>query len=150
MQVLFLQNVKGLGRIGEVKNVNDGYAQNFLFPKKLAEPATAQRIAKIQSEAAAKATGEQVHIDLLLKTLSGLSGKEIELRRKVNSSGGLFGGIHTSDIRDAIKDAHKISVGLEYIHLPHEIHQTGVFAIRIGDKKKLGKEFEMTLKVSGQ
>jgi len=150
MQVLFLQNVKGLGKAGEVKNVNDGYAQNFLFPKKLAEPATAQKIAKIKNDAATKANDEQAHKDTLLKTFSELAGKEIELRRKVNSSGGLFGGIHISDIREAIKTAHKVSVAEEYIHMPGEIHQTGEFSVNIGDKKKLGKEFQITLKVIGQ
>lgn len=150
MQVLFLQNVKGLGRIGEVKNVNDGYAQNFLFPKKLAEPATTEKIAKIKHAAQVKIDEAKIHTDLLIKTFASLEGKEIELHRKVNSAGALFGGVHTSDIRDAIKDTHKVAVGLEYIKLPSEIHATGVFTCKIGDKAKLGREFQMSVKVVGQ
>jgi large subunit ribosomal protein L9 len=150
MQVLFLQNVKGIGKIGEVKNVNDGYAQNFLFPKKLAEVATAQKINKIKTDAQAKIDKQQVHTDLLLKTFSGVAGKEIELHRKVNSAGALFGGIHESDIREALQTTHNISVGLEYIKIPSDVHTTGTFTAKIGDKQKIGKEFELTVKVIGQ
>lgn len=150
MQVLFLQNVKGLGKIGEVKNVNDGYAQNFLFPKKLAEPATAEKVAKLKQAAQAKIDEAKIHVDLLVKTFAALDGKEVELHRKVNSSGALFGAVHASDLRDAIKEAHKVSVGLEFIKITQEIHATGVFPFKIGDKSKLGREFSMTVKVVGQ
>ncbi len=150
MQVLFLKNVKGLGKIGEVKDVNDGYARNFLFPQKMAEPATAQKINKLKSEAQAKIDGEKVHVDLLLKTLSTVHGETIELHRKVNSSGALFGGVHASDIREAIQAAQKVSVGLEFIKIAEPIHETGTYQIKIGDKQKLGKEFDLTVKVVGQ
>lgn len=150
MQVLFLQNVKGLGKIGEVKNVNDGYAQNFLFPKKLAEPATAEKVAKLKQAAQAKVEEAKVHVDLLVKTFASLSDKEIELHRKVNSGGALFGAVHASDLRDAIRETYKVPVGLEFIKIPQEIHATGTFTFKIGDKSKLGKEFEMKVKVVGQ
>ena len=150
MQVLFLQNVRGLGKVGEVKNVNDGYAQNFLFPKNLAELATPEKIAKLKNQAQAKVDEKKNHTELVLKNLSQLHNKEVELHRKVNSVGALFGGIHVSDIRDVIKESLKVSVSEEYIHLPQEIHNTGEFIFRVGDKKNLGKEFEMKLKVIGQ
>lgn len=149
MQVLFLKNVKGLGKAGEVKEVNDGYARNFLFPQKVAEPATDGKVNKLKKDAQAKIDEAQVHVDLLLKTFSSLSDKEIELHRKVNSAGALFGGVHTSDIREAIQATHRVSVGLEYIKIP-EIKTTGEFVAKIGDKHKLGKEFVLKVKVIGQ
>lgn len=150
MKVYFIQNVKGLGRMGEVKEVNDGFAQNFLIPKKLVEPATAEKIAKIDNVLATKSLEQQVRTDLLIKTLASLDQKEIELRRKVNSSGGLFGGVHIGEIKEAIKSAHNVSVPDEYLHLNSEIHHTGEFILSIGDKKKLGKEFSMKVKIVGQ
>ncbi len=148
MQVLLLQNVKGIGKAGEVKTVSDGYAQNLLFPKKLAEVATPEKIAKIKNSAQAKIDEKKLHTDLTIKTLSGLDGSEIELHRKVNSAGALFGSIHISDVREAIKSTHKISVAEEYIHIP-EMKTTGEFKAKIGGKT-LGKEFLLTIKVIGQ
>ncbi len=148
MQVLLLQNVKGIGKAGEVKAVNDGYAQNFLFPKKLAEIATPEKIAKLKNSAQAKMDEKKLHIDLTIKTLSALDGAEIELHRKVNSAGALFGSIHISDVRDAIKQSHKISVAEEYIKIP-EIKNTGEFDAKIGSKQ-LGREFNLKIKVIGQ
>ncbi len=150
MKVYFLQNVKGMGKTGEVKEVNDGYAQNFLIPKKLAEPATPEKLEKIKSAAAVKVAEKQIHEDLLIKTFSSLGGTEIEIRRKVNSAGGLFGSVHMSDIRDVIKEIHHVSVPEEFMHLDKEIKETGEYSLRIGDKKKLGKEFQIKVKVLGQ
>ena len=148
MQVLFLQNVKGIGKMGEVKNVNDGYAQNFLFPKKYAEPATAEKLAKLKNAKDAKVNEKQLHDNLLLKNFESLDGKEIELHRKVNSAGGLFGSIHLSDVIDAIKATHKVHIAPEYVKIP-EIRNTGMYSAKIGDKK-IGREFELKIKVMGQ
>ena len=150
MKVYFLQNVKGMGKVGDIKEVNDGYAQNFLVPKKLAEPATPEKLAKIKNAAAVKVAEKQIHEDLLIKTFASLNGTEIEIRRKVNSAGGLFGSVHISDIRDVIKEVHHTFVPEEFLHLDKEIHETGEFTLRIGDKKKLGKEFQMKVRVVGQ
>lgn len=148
MQVLFLQNVRGIGKAGEIKNVNDGYAQNFLFPKKLAEVATAQKIAKIKNTAQAKIDEKRVQTELLIKTLGALEGVVVELHRKVNSAGALFGSIHASDVREAIQATHKISVNLEYIIIP-DIKTTGEYKAKIGGKQ-IGREFGIVIKVIGQ
>lgn len=150
MKVLFLQNVKGLGRVGEVKEVNVGYAQNFLIPRKLAEPATDAKIAKLKSDAKAKIDEKEVHNELLLKEMEKISGQTIVLARKVNSTGALFGAVHVADIRDVIRTTHKVSVAEEYIHLSKEIKTTGEFEIKVGDKNKLGKEFGVIVKIVGQ
>jgi large subunit ribosomal protein L9 len=150
MKVLFLQNVKGLGKIGEVKDVNDGYAQNFLIPKKFAEPVTAQKIANIKNAAQSKIDQKKMHDDMMIAAFAKLEGQEVELHRKVNSTGSLFGGIHPSDIRDAINATYHIHVSDEYIKMKDDIRTTGEFKIRIGDKQKIGKEFEVKVKVVGQ
>ncbi len=150
MKVLFLQNVKGLGKVGEVKEINVGYAQNFLIPRKLFEPAAEAKIAKLKSDAKTKVDEKKVHVDLLLKEIEKISGETVIIPRKVNSTGALFGAVHIADIRDAIRATHGVSVSEEYIHLSKDIKTTGEFEIKVGDKIKLGKEFPVTVKITGQ
>lgn len=150
MQVIFLQNIKGLGKIGEIKQVNDGYARNFLLPKKMVEIATTEKIAQVKNAVLAKESSKQLHTDLLVKELEQLHNQGVTLARKVNSSGALFGAIHASDIRNAIKIEHKRSIPLDLIHINTEIKTTGEFKVRLGDKHKLGQDFSLIIKVVGQ
>ena len=150
MKVLFLQNVKGLGKIGEIKEVNDGYAQNFLFPKKLAEVATKEKIEKITRNANEKVIQKKIHDDLLLKNLMSVDGLSIEIIRKVNSNGNLFGKVHESDIRDSIYNSSKVHIPLECIHLSQEIKNTGEYEIKLFMQGNQKSSSTIVLKVLGQ
>jgi large subunit ribosomal protein L9 len=150
MKVIFLKDVKGIGKRGEVKEVKDGYAINMLLPRGLAENATSQKLEKIKHEEHIKQTEKEIQNALHIKTLESLSEKEIVLRRQVNSTGGLFAHIHENDIRDMIKATHGISIPEYDIHIKEPIQHTGEFKIALGDKAKYGVSFSMKLKVEGQ
>ncbi len=150
MKVLFLKDVKGVGRAHEIKEIADGYARNFLLPKGMAQIATPALIQKLEHEKNLKQTEKEIQDALHVKTLEDLSGKEITIRRQVNSAGGLFAALHTSDIRDAIKAAHGVSIPETDIHIKEPIQHTGEFEIRLGDKAKYKKDFGFIVKVLGQ
>jgi len=150
MKVLFLKDMKGVGKAHEIKEMADGYVLNFLLPKNIVQIATPALIQKIQHESNLKESEKQIHDALHLKTLEDLSQKEIVIHRQVNSVGGLFAALHTSDIRDAIKAAHGISLPETDIKIKDPIQHTGEFEIRIGDKVKYKKDFPFVVKILGQ
>lgn len=150
MKVLLLKHVKGIGQQGEVKEVKEGYAMNFLIPQKLAEPATSNTVKQLELLKKNKEVRSEIHKDLLLKELEPLAKKEIEISKKVNSQGSLFGGVTIQEVRDSIVSQHKIHVPENLIHIQEDIKHTGTYEILVGDKKKLGKIFVVYLKVLGQ
>lgn len=150
MKVLLLKHVKGIGQQGEVKEVKEGYAMNFLIPQKLAEPATTNTVKQLELLKKNNAVRTEIHKDLLLKELEPLADKEIEILKKVNSAGSLFGGVTIQEIKNAIVNQHKVHVPENLIHIEEDIKHTGIYEILIGDKKKLGKVFILHLKVLGQ
>lgn len=138
MKVIFLQSVPRVGKKDEVKNVNDGYAVNFLFPKKLAEPATSSAVAKLEQRKKEIAIFKEVEETLLIKNLEELKGQIIELVGKANDKGHLFKSIHKEEIVKALQDKHKASIDAQYIDLERPIKEIGEFKIPVRVKNKEG------------
>ena len=126
MKVIFKQDVPGTGRRYEVKNVADGYATNFLFPKGLAEIATANALKKIESEKTKIEAERKIQDALVEETLAGLDGKTFEMEVKANEEGHLFAGIHKKEIADLVK------IPAEMIDLEHPVKTTGDHKIKAG------------------
>jgi len=125
MKVILNADVKGQGKKGQIVNVSDGYARNFLFPKNLAKEATADNLnaAKIKEAAdIARLAREKAAAEELAKTLSELV---VEVRAKAGSNGRLFGSITATDISDALKKQHKIEIDRHKIVLEENIKQFG-------------------------
>ena len=104
MKVILLDNIVGLGRAGEIKSVKDGFARNFLLPKKMAELATKSRehhIQKISAKLSEKA--RKFHEDSLSQKDS-LEKEEIEIKSKAGEEGKLFGSITNTDISLIFKE----------------------------------------------
>lgn len=150
MKVIMLQDVKNIGRRGEIKTLSDGYVQNFLLPKKLAEIATNEKLAKIESLKKQKGDIAQVQQDLLIKNITELDRGVITITKKVNSAGHLFEKIHEKDVLDLIFEHFHKKIPAEYLHIKEPIKSTGEFPIHIGDFKKLKTEALVTLVVKGQ
>jgi large subunit ribosomal protein L9 len=104
MKVIFLQDVPKVGRKGEVKDVAEGYAANFLFPKKLARVATPDVVAKVQAEAAKKLREQQEAMKEARKWADALKGKEVALGMK-GRDGKLFGSVAAKEVADALRAA---------------------------------------------
>jgi len=110
MRVVLKQEVRGLGRPGDVKEVADGYAQNFLLPKGLAIEASAGELKRVaQERASAKAKQDRAHNDAeaLAKKLDAVT---LVFTLKAGDQGKTFGSVTTKEIADALKGEHKISV----------------------------------------
>lgn len=103
MKVVLLADVKGHGKKGELCNVSDGYARNFLFPKKLAVEADNAALNDLKNREQAKAHHKQEEINAAKETAAKLDGKTIEITAKAGSGGRLFGSVTSKEIAAQIK-----------------------------------------------
>jgi large subunit ribosomal protein L9 len=142
MQVILLENVENLGRIGDLVSVTDGYARNFLLPRKLVAAADAANIASIEHHKRSlekKRLASRGAAEELSKKLADFS---CTISRKVGEGDKLFGSVTTSDIADGLKKAGFV-VEKRMIQLEHPIKALGVHPITI----RLEPEVTATMKV---
>ncbi|MFC1622502.1 50S ribosomal protein L9, partial [Patescibacteria group bacterium] len=98
MKVILLQNVKSLGKTGEIKNVADGYASNFLFPNKLAQPASQEKIQSIQNKKNKETKVHKQEEKELNKIINKISGQKITIQKQASDKGKLFAAISLDEI----------------------------------------------------
>lgn len=113
IEVIFLQNVKGVAKIGEVKKVADGYARNFLLPKGLVEVATSAKVAALKATLEQRVAAETAEAEADVERVRQLDGQTIQLAAKANPKGGLFAAITAEDIVRALPiklDAEQITI----------------------------------------
>jgi large subunit ribosomal protein L9 len=117
MKVILLSDVKGTGKKGEMHEVSDGYARNFLFPKKLAKPATTQAVGEMKARQAADAYHAEVDRQAAQELADRLSKIHVTVHAKAGTGGRLFGSVTTKEIAEAISreagatiDKKKVSV----------------------------------------
>ncbi|MGR3766334.1 50S ribosomal protein L9 [Rossellomorea sp. NS-SX7] len=143
MKVIFLKDVKGKGKKGEVKNVADGYAHNFLLKKGLAVEATNANMGQLegQKKKEQKVAEEELQEAKDLKaTLEELS---VEMKAKSGEGGRLFGSITSKQIADELKKAHSIKVDKRKIEMNDAIRSLGYTNVPV----KLHTDVTATLKV---
>ncbi len=131
MKVILLSDVKGQGKKGEIVNVSDGYARNYLFPRNLAEEATAQNLnsAQVKKEAAAhKKAVEKKNAQQLAKELEN---KGITIKAKCGSTGRLFGAITSAEIADALREQMGMEIDKKKVVLANPIKELGKYTIVI-------------------
>ncbi len=125
MKVILIKDIKGTGFAGDIINVSDGYARNFLFPKGLAKEASAQNlnIAKQQQQANEKRRMlERLSAEEAAKRLNGL---KVIVKAKCGENGRLFGSITSKEISDAILDQHGIEIEKKRIVMDDHIKDLG-------------------------
>ena len=113
MKVILLQDVKGHGKKGELCNVSDGYARNFLFPKKLALQADNAALNELKNREQAAAHHKQEEINAAKETAAKLNGKTVTIKAKAGSNGKLFGSVTSKEIASSLGieiDRKKMSV----------------------------------------
>lgn len=131
MKVVFLQDVEGSGRVGEIKNVADGYARNFLFPKGLAAPATADAIKKAEARAIVEARKQAVLDERAQELAARLEGASLSITVKAGRRGRLFGSVTSIDIAEAVSDLLKEEVDRHQVVLAEPIKEVGSYEIPI-------------------
>lgn len=111
MKVVLLQDVKGLGKKGELVNTSDGYARNFLFPRKLAMEANSQAMSELKNREAAEKHRIDMEIAAAKASAEKLEGKAVRLTAKAGANGKLFGSVTPKDVAAAI--AQQFSIELD-------------------------------------
>ncbi len=131
MKIVFLKDVSGIGRKGEVKNVSDGYANNFLLPKGFAEVVTNElqaKLAKEQKEAQNKKERDLVKLNNLKQELEKRS---FAIKVKTGDKGQIFGGIHEKDIAKTVSDKMGIEVEKNQIEIPAALKELGAHQVKL-------------------
>ena len=132
MKVVFLEEVSGSGRIGEIRNVADGFARNYLLPRQLAAPATPHYIA-IARARAEKAAIRQNREDAEAREhlLPKLDSQAVTLEVRVGDQGKLFGSVTSRDIVEALRDATGMELDHRQVDLQESIRKLGNYSVPI-------------------
>ena len=110
MKVILLQDVKKLGKKGDVIEASDGYARNYLFPRKLAEEATANALHVVNAKKENERKKKLAELEAAQKLAAELKGKEVSIEAKAGESGRLFGAITNKDIAEVINSKFNLSI----------------------------------------
>ena len=130
MKVLLLADVKGSGKKGELVNVSDGYARNFLFPKKLAKEANAQGMNELKNAADAKAYHVNVETENAQKAAELLNGKNVKIFAKAGQGGKLFGSVTAKEVSEEIKKQFGVEVDKRKVEMG-DIKAFGTFPCEV-------------------
>lgn len=143
MKVIFLADVKGKGKKGEVKEINSGYAQNFLFKKGLALEATPGNIKKLENEKAANQAKEEERLNCAKKEALKMAKVVLEFSLKTDEkSGNVFGSISSKQIRKEL-EKQGFKVDTHAVHLDHAINTLGYSDVEV----KVYRDVVTTIKV---
>ena len=136
MKVIFNVDVRGQGKKGEMKEVSDGYARNYLLPRKLASEATADALNAIKLKEKAKAAQMAKEKALAEENAKRLSGVVVRIQAKAGQGGRLFGAVTSQEISDALRAQHGIEIEKNKIVQAEPIKTFGSFTV----KAKMGYE----------
>ena len=110
MKVLLKQDVKGQGKAGQLVNVSDGYARNFLFPRQLAVPADSQVMNDLRNKEEAAQYHARVEKEAALAAAASLKEKAVKISAKAGSAGRLFGAVTTKEVAEALNKQFGVKI----------------------------------------
>jgi len=147
MQVILLQDVAGVGKRLDVKDISDGYALNKLIPRGFVREATPSALKQAEAEKVRAEAQRKVHEDLLVKNLSAVEDKIIHIKAKANEQGHLFAAIHENDVVKQLKEELHVDARPDFIKLPEHIKAVGEYKISI---EVQGKKTQFTLVIESE
>jgi large subunit ribosomal protein L9 len=130
MKVILIEEMRGLGTRGDVVSVKDGYARNYLIPKKMAREATAGNLKSVEQERKKWALLAQQEKELAQKAADSVKGVKITVTKRVGEHGHLFGSVTANEIADALH-AKGIEVDKRRIELAHPIKTLGTHDVEV-------------------
>lgn len=131
MKVILLKDVPKIGKKGDVKEVAQGYVQNFLLPRGLAKVATDALIKQSSMKEEQDRDSLRMKSELLEKTFSGIKGEGIKISLPANAKGHLFKAVHAIDVSKAIKEQLKIDIEESWIKVPDHLKEVGEHDIEV-------------------
>lgn len=137
MKIILLQDVAKVGRKNEIKDVNDGFARNFLLGQGRAIMATPANLAKIESLKKSKAEQQTKTFSLAQSFIETLGDKSLEIKVKAGAGGQLFAALHKKELMAEIKNQFGVDLAEHLIDLPKPIKQLGEhkIALQLGDRQ---------------
>jgi large subunit ribosomal protein L9 len=145
MKVILLQDVEGLGKAGDLKEVANGYARNYLVPRQLAAGATPGLIANRTQRIAAEQRKLEKLAELNKQQAERLNQVTLTFKARVGSQGRLYGSITSQDIAAALREVENITIDRRSIELSEPIRGTGTFAVPV--RVATGLEPKLTVNV---
>ncbi|MDD7796250.1 50S ribosomal protein L9 [Clostridium sp. 'White wine YQ'] len=142
MKVILLEDVKKVGKKGDVVEMSDGYARNFLFPRKLAQEANESNLHILNNKKENERKKKLAEIEAAQKLAAELKDKEITVKAKTGEQGRLFGAITSKDVSELIKTQYKVEIDKKKIVMD-TIKLAGVYNIEL----KLYPEVTAKMKV---
>ncbi len=130
MKVVLVQDVKGLGKKGELVNTSDGYARNFLFPRKLAMEANAQAMSELKNREAAEKHRIDTEIAAAKANAAKLEGKTVKLTAKGGANGKLFGSVTSKDVATLISKEYGIALDKRKV-VVEDIKSFGTYPVEV-------------------
>ncbi len=131
MKVILKEDIKGLGKEGDIANVSDGYARNYLIPKGLVVVASSGNIRSLKQLKKTAAKKQEKAIAAAQKLKDKLEGLTVILDAKVGETGRLFGSISNKDIAETLRKKHKIKVDRKKIVLREPIKELGDYTLTV-------------------
>ena len=143
MEVILLEDVNSLGKKDEIVTVNDGYARNFILPKKLGVEATAKSLAELKAKKRKEAELEQARVDEAKRLAALLGEKSVTVKLRSGENGKVYGAVSSKEISAAVKEQLGLDLDKKKIVLKEGIKSLGVTEVPV----KLYKEVGTVLRV---
>lgn len=131
MKVILTADIKGVGKKEEIINASDGYARNFLFPKKLALEANTENMNKWKAKRASEDRKKQMEKEEAKEIAKKLSGILLKIKVKAGENGRVFGGVTSKEISENLKNQYQIEVDKKKIELKETIKTLGETSVEI-------------------
>lgn len=131
MKVILLDNIKGVGKKDEIINASDGYARNYLLPKKLAVEANSENLSKLKSKQESNQFRKDQEKQAAEKLAEKLKKIMLKIEVKAGENGKIFGGVTAKEISESLKTQHQIDIDKKKILLSDTIKTLGVFNVDV-------------------
>lgn len=131
MKVILQTDVKGMGKRGEVVNASDGYARNFLFPKKLALPADKQNMNELSAKKSSEAHKKELEKEAAIKIKEKLEKEVLTLKVKAGENGKTFGSITSKEIAEGIEKEFNEKIDKKKIAVKDQIKAIGMYTVEL-------------------
>ncbi len=130
MKVVLTQDVKGLGKKGELINASDGYCRNYLLPRKIAVEANSQAMSELKNRESAEKHKIETEIKAAKETAAKLEGKTVKLSAKAGSNGKLFGSVTSKDVASVISSEFGMDIDKKKIVFD-DVKAFGVYPVEV-------------------
>jgi large subunit ribosomal protein L9 len=147
MKIILLEDIKGVGKKEEIINSSDGYARNFLFPRKLAQEATEANLHVLNQKKEYERRKKLAEIEEAQKVAESIKGIEVKIIAKSGDNGRLFGSITTKDIAEALNKQHKVNVDKKKL-IVDNIRQLGTYDVEVKIYPEVSTKIKLI--ISGQ